>query len=222
MVNPTLKKIYYRVLRVPMRISGMAYRRYRAPRDGTARVQLGSGKRGYLACWINLDANFITARPDVWANLKDPLPFRDESLDVVYSYHVIEHLADDSLQEHFRDVHRCLKPGGLYRIGAPDAEQAMRRFLADDSGWFPDWPDNRSSSGGRLNNFLLFRGEHTSLITFSWLSELADAAGFRQIVRTTPGAQTTRPDLVTTDLLTQEAQCAHSRPIHTLTVEMVK
>lgn len=43
------------------------------------------------------------------------LPFRDESVDVIYSHHVIEHLPD--LPTHFRELHRVLKPGGVFRVG---------------------------------------------------------------------------------------------------------
>jgi predicted SAM-dependent methyltransferase len=171
MISRKLKAAYYRLLRVPMRINGIVYKAFRSPRDGVVKVHLGPGQQKYLPGWINLDANVFTAKIDVWANLFDPLPFRDKSVDAFYSHHVIEHLAETVLPLHFKEMYRCLKPGGMIRVGGPNADNAMRKYLEGDSAWFSDFPDYRRSIGGRLANFILCGGEHLSILTFSYLEE---------------------------------------------------
>ena len=71
------------------------------------KVHLGPGKKNYLNGWINVDANIITAKIDVWSDIKHPLPFKDDVVDVFYSHHVIEHLP--YMQKNFHEMYRCLK-----------------------------------------------------------------------------------------------------------------
>jgi SAM-dependent methyltransferase len=49
---------------------------------------------------------------------KEPLPFDDQSLDIVLSNHVIEHLKE--LYWFFGEISRVLKPGGMAVIGCPN------------------------------------------------------------------------------------------------------
>src|SRR5437762_3535105 len=109
MISRRLKAIYYTLLEIPMKANGILYKRFRSPSQGIVKVHLGPGQRNYLPGWINVDANFLTARIDVWANLCNPLPFRDNTVDVFYSHHVIEHLPDSLLPTHCIEMHRCLK-----------------------------------------------------------------------------------------------------------------
>ncbi len=111
----------------------------------------------------------------------------------MYSHHVIEHLPD--LDRHFGEAYRCLKPGGIYRVGGPNGDSAIRKFAENDPSWFKDWPEKRQSIGGKLNNFLLCRHEHLAILTKSFLFELMENAGFRQLESRTPRRETGRPDL---------------------------
>ena len=120
MISRELSNLYDTVMRLPMRLNAAFYRSFRAPRTGEVKVHLGPGQKNYIAGWINVDANLFTARIDVWADLANPLPFRDGSVDAFYSHHVIEHLPDPAISSLFHEMHRCLKPGGVIRIGGPD------------------------------------------------------------------------------------------------------
>jgi predicted SAM-dependent methyltransferase len=182
MIPRRLRVTYFRLFRGPMRINGLVYRYLRQPAQPIS-VHLGPGRHAIrqLRGWVSLDANIVTARPDVWANMLDPLPFRNDSVLRFYSYHVIEHLPDDRLPGLFKELFRCLVPGGGIRIGGPHAENSARKLLERDVKWFSDFPDKRASIGGRFANFLLCRNEHTALLTPSYLEELASDAGFEQI-----------------------------------------
>jgi predicted SAM-dependent methyltransferase len=218
MLSRAAKAAYYMAAGPLMRASGVLYRTFRAPTTGLQKVHLGPGQRNYIRGWINVDANAFTAKCDVWADLRHPLPFRDSSLDAVYSHHVVEHLPD--MAGHLSEVRRCLKPGGIYRIAGPNGDSAIRKFIDGDSAWFGDWPDKRRSMGGRLNNFILCRNEHLAILTESYLRELMEDAGFSQI-RTCQVATETGAQELFADCLAFEHETDFTNP-HTLVLEGTK
>ena len=118
MLNRKVKSAFYIAASPLMRINGLIYRYFRAPKKGELRVHLGPGQNKYIDGWINVDANMFTGKCDVWGDLRNPLPFRSETVDAMYSHHVVEHLPN--IQRHFLEVYRCLKPGGVYRVGGPN------------------------------------------------------------------------------------------------------
>jgi predicted SAM-dependent methyltransferase len=204
-----------------MRVNGALYRMLRAPRKGLVKVHLGPGQTKYLEGWINVDANIFTAKCDVWSDVRGKLPFRDNTVDALYSHHVIEHLPDSRLAFHFSELFRVLKPGGMFRIGGPSGDAAIQKFQQDDVGWFSDFPDSRKSKGGRLANFIFCRGEHLTILTFSWIRELAEQAGFVDLDVCKPITETKFPQIIDRDLLQTEWESTPECP-HTLIVEGCK
>lgn len=216
MLPRAIKSAYYAVAGPLMRLNAIAYRSLRAPRHGTVKVHLGPGQTNYIAGWINVDANLVTAKCDVWADLRHPLPFQDASVQVFYSHHVVEHLPD--LDFHFAEVFRCLVPGGLYRVGGPHGDNAIRKFTENDPAWFGDFPDKRQSVGGRFANFILCRNEHLTILTGSYLRELMGNAGFGEPRLCAPASETSDPSLIDASVLGKEYESTPECP-HTLIVE---
>src|SRR5260370_27779305 len=176
MLKHSYKSAYFAIFYYPMRANALRYRLFPSLiRSG--KVHLGPGRRNYLNGWTNIDANFITAKTDIWADVSAKLPFRAEPVEAFYSHHVIEHLPDRLLPFHFSEMFRSLKPGGVIRVGGPNAEMAIKKFEEHDLDWFDDFPDARRSIGGRFANFILFRGEHLTILTSSYLWELAENSG---------------------------------------------
>lgn len=202
-----------------MTVNGQIWRHLRTPRaDGPLRVQLGPGREKYLPGWVNIDANMFTGKCDIWADLRNPLPFRDGTVDGLYSHHVIEHLPD--VPAHFRDVWRVLKPGGVYRVGGPNGDSAVKKMAEGDHAWFPDFPDTHTSIGGRFVNFVFCRNEHLTMLTESFLSEIAESAGFKPGVKVMQTRETGRPDLFQ-PCLEQEYEVDFETP-RTLLMEFTK
>lgn len=224
MISRRLKAAYYVLMKLPMRVNGLIYKALRAPasgNDGKVLVHLGPGQKNYLDGWINLDSNFISAKTDLWANLEDPLPFRDGSVDVFYSHHVVEHLHDRLIVGHFKDMLRALKPGGHVRIGGPNGDMAIDRFLANDREWFIDFPDAHESMGGKLVNFIFCRNEHFTLLTRSYVEEMVREAGFEQIAFPLAGRATSLPVAIDARIMAQEAWSSETHP-QTIIVEARK
>ena len=222
MISRRAKALFYSLAGPLMRVNAALYRSLRAlaPADaGRVRVHLGPGQRNYLQGWINVDANMFTGKCDVWADMSQGLPFRDASVDAIYSHHVIEHLPD--LAAHFAEMFRVLKPGGVIRVGGPNGDAAMREYLAGNSAWFSDFPDCRTSIGGRLENFIFCRREHLTILTPSYLRELAEGAGFSGIEVVQPITETHHPSLFDAAVLALEWESTPDSP-HTLLIEARK
>lgn len=217
MLSRTAKAAYFATAAPLMRVNGIVYRMSRAPKTG-GRAHLGPGRKRYLENWINVDANMFTGKCDVWTDLRYGLPFRGNSLKAAYSHHVIEHLPD--LRRHFEDVFRCLQVGGVYRVGGPNGDSAIRKFVENDHHWFSHFPVDRRSIGGRFENFIFCAGEHLTILTESFLSELLEDAGFVDIRQRKPISDTGYPDLFG-DAITQEHESDMDCP-HTLLMEAVK
>jgi len=222
MVSRRGKALFYKIAGPVMRLNAALYRALRAPREndgGLVRVHLGPGQRNYLAGWINVDANIFTGKCDVWSDISGSLCFRDSSVDAIYSHHVIEHLPD--LFAHFREMFRILKPGGVFRVGGPNGDSALRQYLAGNNDWFPDFPDARTSIGGRLENFIFCRREHLTILTPSFLEETASTAGFVNLKCVLPVTESGYPEFFDKAVMAKEWEGTPEYP-HTLLLEGIK
>jgi predicted SAM-dependent methyltransferase len=140
MILGTVKQLFYSLLKYPMRFNGWVYKNFKCPKSGL-KVHLGPGQSNYINGWLNVDANLITAKIDLWVNLLDTLPFRNGSVDIFYSHHVVEHLPDSHLISHFQEMFQALRPGGGIRIGAPHMGNACNKYIQGEHTWFSDFPD---------------------------------------------------------------------------------
>jgi SAM-dependent methyltransferase len=216
MLSRRAKAAFYFLASPAMRINGWVYRAFRAPRTGAIRVHLGPGQRNYLKGWVNVDANMFTGKCDVWANLIDGIPFPNTTVDAIYSHHMIEHLPD--LDFHFSEMFRVLKPNGVFRVGGPHVDMAARKYVEGDSAWFSDFPVKRTSLGGRFENFIYCKGEHLTILTPSFLTELASAVGFVDLAVAQPKTSTNYPDFFDEAVLALEWESTPEAP-HTLLFE---
>lgn len=221
MISRFLKSTYYLALRYPMLLNSWLYKNLICPGSGL-KVHLGPGQKNYLSGWINLDANFLTSKIDVWANILDPLPFKAGSVNIFYSHHVIEHLPDTILSNKFEEMFQCLRSGGGIRIGVPHLGNACRKYLEKDYKWFEDFPEKRDSIGGKLTNFIFCKGEHLTALDESYMTEFLQKAGFIDIKYCMPTKETFLADLgIDSQVLSKEYEWDFTYP-HTLIVEARK
>lgn len=218
MLSRQSKSAFYLFAGPLMKINGIIYRYLKSPKIGNCKVHLGPGQSNYLEGWVNVDANVYSGKADVWADLRNPLPFHDESVNAMYSHHMVEHLPN--IEFHLREVYRCLKPGGVYRMGAPNGDSAIVKFIEDDKEWFSDFPDPRTSIGGRFENFIFCRQEHLSIITYSYLEEMITKIGFVDCKSCKPVQETNYLDRFQ-ECLSIEYEDDFDVP-HTLIIEVMK
>jgi predicted SAM-dependent methyltransferase len=91
------------------------------------KVNIGCGHR-FHKDWINLDALPVDPTVRRFA-CGEPLPFDSDSVDFVYSSHMIEHLRPQAGLEFLSECRRVLKPGGWIRLVTPDFENFLIEYL---------------------------------------------------------------------------------------------
>ncbi|HEX7448798.1 MAG TPA: methyltransferase domain-containing protein [Pirellulales bacterium] len=124
----------------------VARRRRRASKtlDATERplrLHLGCGPN-YLAGWVNIDLNRKLKPLDLHWDLKDGLPVRDATCELIYSEHLLEHLPVDRAVALLSECRRALVPQGVVRIAMPSLEHLVAKYASPawrDQEWLR-WP----------------------------------------------------------------------------------
>jgi predicted SAM-dependent methyltransferase len=91
------------------------------------KLNLGCGDR-YLTEWTNID--FIaTSRYVQQHNLTKGIPMADNTCEVVYHSHVLEHFRKQDAVYFLKECFRVLQKGGVVRIAVPDLEMIVKCYL---------------------------------------------------------------------------------------------
>ena len=145
------------------------------------RLHIGAGE-DYLDSFINADINPLR-KIDLWLDLSHRLPVPDGAIEGIYTLETLEHLYPDELERLLAECRRVMRPGGFLRIGVPNLARGVEAYAKPEPRWFPSWPRDYRSLGGKLSNFLMCDGQHRMVFDFSLLQELLDRAGFSEIER---------------------------------------
>jgi len=65
-----------------------------------------------------------------------PLPVADDCAEVVYSSHTVEHVTDRAAANMFKEAHRILKKGRVFRVTSPNVDLALRAYRGNDRHYF--------------------------------------------------------------------------------------
>jgi predicted SAM-dependent methyltransferase len=96
--------------------------------EGKVYLNIGSGHVTHPS-FINVDA--LVARHIHFIRPVDDLrPFPDDSVDLAYVSHCLEHFGHSKVNEVLAEWRRILKPGGVLRIGVPDFDQLIALYEA--------------------------------------------------------------------------------------------
>ena len=154
----------------------------------TRKLHLGAGKN-VLPGWLNTDMHDYGRGGElVYLDVRRPFPLPDDSFDVVFSEHMLEHLTYAEGQECLRESLRVLKPSGRIRVATPSLERLARLY---DGGalaqryvrWATDTlePEVEASLPGVvLNNFFRAWG-HRFIYDPETLRHALTEAGFVDI-----------------------------------------
>jgi len=105
-------------------------------------LHLGCGSV-HLKGWVNIDLSGTGGPLDIVWDLRRPLPFPDGSVDAVFHEHLLENLPIAVALPFLQECRRVLMPGGILRVGVPDAGRCIKRvvdatgFTADASAGLP-------------------------------------------------------------------------------------
>ncbi|BCX12980.1 MAG: hypothetical protein KatS3mg067_1918 [Thermosynechococcus sp.] len=93
------------------------------------KLHLGCGKR-HIPGFVHIDA-IDYPHVDHVATIDNLSFIADDSVDLIYNCHVLEHFKRRDVPRVLKEWHRVLKPGGVLRISVPDFAQickVYRRF----------------------------------------------------------------------------------------------
>jgi predicted SAM-dependent methyltransferase len=155
-------------------------RRIRAlEKSSPLRLIFGCGTTRYPG-WTGVDC-FRNPSVDLLLDLRRPLPFHDASVEYCYSEHFLEHLHPPEALAHLREVHRVLKPGGVYRIVVPAGMRFAKKYLEGDSQFFALAHPWEARPFDAMYKILNWGGEHRGIYDFAQLQHVAQTAGFAQV-----------------------------------------
>jgi len=150
------------------------------------RVNLGSGfapKPG----WTNID--LVGAPGAVPWNLAKGIPYPDDSVDVVFHEHLLEHLPMHFGLALTKECKRVLRPGGVLRFGVPDAEAVIRSYARQiNTAWAESKPTAMLAVCG-----LFYEHGHRAMYDSLTLEMLCRAAGFDEVGRAYDGDSRIQP-----------------------------
>ena len=128
------------------------------------KVQFGCGNRRFSG-WNNFDYEI---------DINKPLPFNDNSIDIIFTNHNLEHVNFTSAYKFLEECYRILKPKGILRIQVPSIEKI---YSCEDQNYIVE-------RGGSLKiavrNVMLLFG-HQSAYTSSLLNYMLKTSGFDSI-----------------------------------------
>jgi len=93
------------------------------------RLHLGCGNRRIEGS-LNIDWRKTNAT-DMVCDIKK-LPFQNNSIEKIESYHVIEHLSRHDVLKALKEWNRVLQSGGTLNIECPDFDELVRLYLKGD------------------------------------------------------------------------------------------
>lgn len=185
MISQTWKDFWY-VAWAPV-LRGNLYRhRLFNGRDGAdLKLNIGCGTCKFPG-WTNVDGNFMH-KPDMWLDVTRGLPFKDETVKVIYACHFFEHLHLRQLRPLLAECRRVLRANGALRVAVPNLRSAIVAYERHDSDWFSPFPEEFRTVGGRFFNDMLCGDQHRLMFDFEFLSEVLTDANFKNIVEVERG-----------------------------------
>jgi len=147
-------------------------------------LHLGCG-RNIKPGWINVDS--FAPEADLRLDLREPLPFGDDSAAIVHSEHFLEHLEyPDEVCHLLKEAFRVLAPGGRLSVVVPDTAPALIAYVKGDAEAFrrqgehfqPAWCNTWMH---QLNYHLRQGKEHKYAYDFETLATILAEAGFASI-----------------------------------------
>ena len=138
--------------------------------------------------WINIDIN---PPADLTIDVRNGLSFQNNSCELIYSEHFLEHLSYPYESIPFlKECYRVLSPGCVIHVGVPDSryvvescikDQINAEFLrkAKDHDW--GYPDYCQTGFEFINYHFRLEGEHQFAFDFITLKSHLEQVGFMDV-----------------------------------------
>lgn len=181
------------------------------------KINIGCGPNGRLAGFDNLDNSLsvLVSRSSLlkrlllklglisegqyqadwssvtWCDASRRLPYRDRSVDKVYTSHFLEHIPLKRGLRVLRECYRVLKPGGVIRIVVPDLLYYARKYVEDTDGLLRASPLPRDRQAhdyfldlvcGAYLTRSRYGAKHCYMYDLPTIVSILENAGFQRII----------------------------------------
>ncbi len=89
---------------------------------------LGEGPKSFVSFAKNSDI--------VWADATKRIPLPDNSVEVLYTSHMVEHLDRKEAKLFLQEAYRVLAPNGIIRIAVPDLRKLVNQYITEGNADF--------------------------------------------------------------------------------------
>ena len=94
--------------------------------DNRVKLHIGAGKRDFGKGWVNIDAEQL---PHIHHHNVLELPFEDNSVDLIYTSHLLEYFDKNEVGAILKEWRRVLKVGGVLRLAVPNFEPIAKLYV---------------------------------------------------------------------------------------------
>jgi len=167
--------------------------KFTKPTEAPLFLNIGCGSRK-LENWVNID---LDEGADLSLDVRNGLPFEDESVELIFNEHFIEHITQLEGIEFLRECRRMLVPGGTLRLATPDLDELIVDYSSDEGFLAPDWFNFGYSwihNPCEMLNLAMRDWGHAWVYNEQELRRIGELAGLRFSSRVQLG-ESTRPEL---------------------------
>ena len=167
LIDRVFRALGYKIERIKSGDDSRLYQQY--PKESLINkkfLNVGAGKFNHKF-WTNVDygsEQYAKIQNEfVELNLieRPKFPFEDNSIELIYTSHTIEHITDESVINFIKESQRILKKGGVLRITCPDSNlllNSVKFKVKDFWNWRMEWFLNKfeiNSNDIELEDFLI-------------------------------------------------------------------
>ena len=104
-------------------------------KDGIVKLNIGCFKDCFYYGWINIDILDLKDFAQKQAynflqhDIRKGLPYKDNSVDLIITNHMIEHINRIEGEMFLKECYRILKPEGILRVSTPDTKLITQQYL---------------------------------------------------------------------------------------------
>lgn len=141
--------------------------------------------------WINVEGDYIGEQPGIVNfNITDKFPLPDNSVDEIFTSHVIEHIMPNEVPGMFAEWLRILKPGGFVATEWPDLLKCAK-FLVENPEMMYTKDRNRLKRGiagifGNISKYQDVAMLHKWGYSEESMKVLKEEVGFSRVTIETP------------------------------------
>jgi len=122
----------------------------------------------------------------LFLDVRKKMPFPSNSVECIYTSHMIEHLSRDDFLYFLNEAFRVLEPGGILRVATPDLKIAVNSYLqTQDADAFMEKilvvPPPINTIKQKISLFFTGYRQHQWMYDEKSLSKLIKKVGFKKV-----------------------------------------